>query len=139
MELCDKTLDDVIKEFDKESHLKTNGTLTTVGYYIASQIFIEILKGVNALHKQKEPIIHRDLRPVNILFKKSDSKGICVKIADFGLIAIYKYLGQSHAEDRETLKYIAPEAESSEEYDTKVDIYSLGVIFKELIDFETDE
>jgi hypothetical protein len=52
MELCDKTLDDVIKEFDKESHLKTNGTLTTVGYYIASQIFIEILEGVNYLHKQ---------------------------------------------------------------------------------------
>jgi hypothetical protein len=44
-------IDDVIKEFDIELHLKTNGTLTTVGYYIASQIFIQILKGVNHLHK----------------------------------------------------------------------------------------
>jgi hypothetical protein len=47
MESYDKTLGDVIKEFDNESHLKTDGILTTVGYYIASQIFILILKGVN--------------------------------------------------------------------------------------------
>ena len=51
MELCDKTLDDVIKEFDKEPHLKTNETLSTLGYYIASQIFTQILEGVNYLHK----------------------------------------------------------------------------------------
>jgi serine/threonine protein kinase len=70
--------------------------------------------------------------------KKSDSKGVCVKIADFGLMAIHKYFGQSHTSDRGTLKYMAPEAEYND-YDTKADIYSLGVIFKDLIDFETDE
>jgi hypothetical protein len=36
MELCHKTLEDVVNEFDKESRQKTNETLTTVGYYIAS-------------------------------------------------------------------------------------------------------
>jgi hypothetical protein len=66
MELCDKTLEDVTKEFDKESHLKTNGTLTTVGYYIASNIFLQILEGVNYLHEQNPPIIHRNLKPANI-------------------------------------------------------------------------
>jgi serine/threonine protein kinase len=71
--------------------------------------------------------------------KKCDQKGFCVKIADFGLMAIHKYLGQSHSLDTGTLKYMVPEVESNEEYDTKADIYSLGVIFKELIDFETNE
>jgi hypothetical protein len=52
MELCDKTSGDVIKEFDKESNLKTNGTLTTVSYYIEIQIFIQILEGVNYLQKK---------------------------------------------------------------------------------------
>jgi serine/threonine protein kinase len=138
MELCDKTLDDVIKEFDKESHIKTNGMFTTVGYYIASQIFIQILEGVNHLHKQNPPLIHRDLKPENILLKKTIFDEIRVKIADFGLMAIHKYSGQSHTSDRGTLKYIAPETESTEEYDTKADIYSLGVIFNDIIDFETD-
>jgi serine/threonine protein kinase len=58
MELCDKTLDDVIKEFDKDSHLKSNATLTPVGYYIANQIFIQILEGVNYLHTRNPPLIH---------------------------------------------------------------------------------
>ncbi|HEY6437443.1 MAG TPA: hypothetical protein VIY47_12705, partial [Ignavibacteriaceae bacterium] len=68
-ELCDKTLDDVINEFKNDSKLKTTESLTTIGYYIASRIFIQILKGVNHLHKQDPPLIHRYLKPANILLK----------------------------------------------------------------------
>jgi serine/threonine protein kinase len=89
MELSDKTLETVIKEFYEESHLRTNGTLTRVCYFTASQIFLQILEGVNHSHKQNPPLIRRDLKPQNILLKKFGSKGFCVKIADFGLMAIY--------------------------------------------------
>jgi serine/threonine protein kinase len=116
MKSCDKTLDDVIKEFDKEPHLKTNGTLTTLGYYIASQIFIQILEGVNHLHKQNPPLIHRDLKLANILLKKSDQKEFCVKIADFGLIAIHDFPEKSNTEDKGTTKYMAPEVRDSKKY-----------------------
>jgi hypothetical protein len=139
MELCDKTLDDVIDEFDKESHLKTNGTLTTVGYYIASNIFLQILVGVNHLHKQNPPLIHRDLKPANILLKKCDQKGFCIKIADFGYMAIHKFSEQSHTLDKGTPKYTAPEVVDSKKYDTKADIFSLAVIFKNLFDLEMIE
>jgi hypothetical protein len=138
-ELCDHTLDDVIKEFDKDSHLKTNGTLTSVGYYIASQIFIQILQGVNHLHTQNPPLIHRDLKPQNILLKKDKAKGLCVKIADIGLAVIYKYSAQSHTLDRGTLKYMAPEVASNKNYDIRADIYSLGVIFQELFSLESNK
>jgi len=76
MELCDKTLKKVINEFHDESHLKTNGMLTIVGYYIASKVFLQILEGVNHLHKQNSPLIHRDLKPTNILLKKMRSKRV---------------------------------------------------------------
>jgi hypothetical protein len=138
MELCDKTLDDVIKELTNDSILKSTESLTTIGYYIASQVFIQILEGVYHLHKQNPPLIHRDLKPANILLKKDEAKGLCAKIADFGLIAIHKCFGQSHTSDRGTLKYMAPEAEYKE-YDTKADIYSLGVIFQELFALEMIE
>jgi serine/threonine protein kinase len=61
MELCDKTLDDIINEMESDSLINVNDTLTPVGYYIASQLFIEILEGVQHLHKHN--IIHRDLNP----------------------------------------------------------------------------
>jgi hypothetical protein len=140
MELCDKTLDDVINEFDKESmRLKTNGTLIPVGYYIASQIFIQILKGVNHLHTQNPPLIHRNLKPANILLKKCDQKGFCVKIADFGLTAIHYFSGQSHTEDKGMTKYIAREVIESKKYDTKADVYSLGIIFQNLLSLDMNE
>jgi hypothetical protein len=139
MELCEKTLDDVIKEFEKESHLKTNGTLTSVGYYIVSQIFIQILEGVNHLHKQNPPLIHRDLKPANILLKKRDQKGFRVKIADFGLIAIHYFPEQSHTLDKGTTKYMAREVIESKKYDTKADVYSLGIIFQNLLSLDMNE
>jgi hypothetical protein len=132
MELCDKTLDDVIEEFDKESHLKTNETLTTVGYYIANGIFIQILEGVNRLHKKNPPLIHRDLKPANILLKKDEEKGLRVQIADIGLAVIHNYSEQPHTMDKGTPKYTAPEVISGRNYDTKADIYSLGVILQNL-------
>jgi len=138
MELCDKTLEDVIEEFDKETHLKTNETLTPVGHYIASQIFIQILKGVNYLHKQDPPLIHRDLKPANILLKKFDQKGFFVKIADFGLSTIHKFSKHSHTIGAGTHKYMAQEVFHNKYYDTKVDIHSLGVIFQKIFDLQTD-
>jgi hypothetical protein len=158
MELCDQTLENVIQEFDNDSYLKTNDTLTPVGYYIASQIFIQTLQGVNHLHKQNPPLIHRDIKPDNILLKKSNLRGFSVKIADFGLIAIHKLLeksytmdermleytgpevhmfsGQSHTTDIGTTKYMAPEVIKSRKYDTKADVYSLGEVWNNLLDME---
>jgi hypothetical protein len=136
MELCDKALDDVIKEFDKDSHLKSNSTLTPVGYYIASQIFTQILEGVNHLHKQNPPLIHRDLKPANILLKKDPTKGLCVKIIDIGLTVIHDFSDKSHTKDKGTARYTAPEVIKSRKYNTKADVYSLGVVFQNLFDLE---
>jgi hypothetical protein len=139
MELCDKTLDDVIKELTNDSILKSTESLTRIGYYIASQIFIQILEGVNHLHKQNPPLIHRDLKPANILLIKSEAKGFCVKIADFGYAAHHKFSKQSHSLDKGTNKYMAPEVIESKKYNTKADIYSLGVIFQNLFTLDMNE
>jgi serine/threonine protein kinase len=54
-------------------------------------------------------------------------------------MAIHKYSGQSHSLERGYSKYMAPEVETAEEYDTKADIYSLGVIFKSLLSLDMNE
>jgi serine/threonine protein kinase len=136
MQLCDKTLKDVINEINEKIEFKLNETLTPTGYYIASELFIEILKSVDFLRKQKPPIIHRDSKPENILLKKGINSKRFIKIADFGLVAIHEFAQNSHAIDKRTLKYMAPEVMKSSKYDTKSDIYSLHVILQELFCIE---
>jgi serine/threonine protein kinase len=71
------------------------------------------------------------LKPANILLKKTEPEGICVKIADFGLSAIYK-LSRHLTGGTGTPGYMAPEVINNEKYDTKADVYSLGIIFRNL-------
>jgi ankyrin repeat protein/predicted Ser/Thr protein kinase len=80
-------------------------------------------------------VVHRDIKPENILV---DRKGR-VKIADFGLAKILGQTGdQSRLTDAQqvmgTAHYMAPEQiEKPLEVDHRADIYSLGVVFYELL------
>jgi serine/threonine protein kinase len=136
MELCYKTLEDLIDEM--QENLIVSETLIPIGYYIASQLFIEILECINYLHKHNPPFIRRDLKPVNILLKRDNNNKIILKIADFGLIALHKYAEQTHSIDKRTPKNMAPEYVNDEKYDTKADIYSSGVIMLNIFDFDFD-
>ncbi len=82
-----------------------------------------------------EGVVHRDIKPENILIDKRGR----VKIADFGLA---KLLGQEQADHAltethqvmGTLRYMAPEQmQGSKEVDHRADIFSLGVVFYELL------
>jgi serine/threonine protein kinase len=58
--------------------------------------------------------------------------GRFVKIGDFGLATLHKHDDESHSQLAGTLKYMAPEVLTTRKYDTKADIFSLGVISLEL-------
>lgn len=80
-------------------------------------------------------IIHRDIKPENILIARDGT----VKIADFGLSRILG--GQNHDDlltgthqVMGTPRYMAPEhLEGSRNVDHRADIYSLGVVFYEML------
>jgi serine/threonine protein kinase len=115
--------------------LNHSEALTPMGYFIISEIFVQILEGVQYLHKKD--IIHRDLKPDNILLNESENANY-IKIADFGL-AKHLEKGKTDTADKGTPKYMAPEVASGEEYDIKADIFSLGVIMQEMFNIKMKE
>ncbi|GFS43350.1 eukaryotic translation initiation factor 2-alpha kinase 1 [Nephila pilipes] len=97
-------------------------------------IFKEILSGVSYIHSKS--VIHRDLKPQNIFFSTKD----CVmKVGDFGLATLgHTNIDESHTIGRHstnlgTIPYAAPEQRKKSNYDSKVDMYSLGIILIELL------
>jgi serine/threonine kinase 3 len=137
MELCDKTLDEIIVELHNK--LLSNEILNPVGFYLASLLFVELVEGVNYLHNHNPVLIHRDLKPANILLKIDSNKQRFVKISDFGLLALHEVSEQSHTIDVGTPKYTAPEVMNNKKYDEKADIYSLGVIMQKLFNIDVNE
>ncbi len=138
MEYCSTNLENVIKKIKIELNINESERLTPICYYIVSELCIELMLCVNFLHKQKPSIIHRDLKPENILITDG-SNGRFVKIADFGLSTMHN-LDQSHTGEVGTIKYMAPEvSEGRRKYNTKADIYSLGVIMKNFFNIDFDE
>lgn len=86
----------------------------------------------------EEGVVHRDIKPENILIDKRGR----VKIADFGLAKLMAGDGRESStasltgtqQVMGTLRYMAPEQmERTKAVDHRADIYSLGVVFYELL------
>lgn len=148
MELCSLTLKEWMQTRNEGLHTDEEMTRYTRKNM---SIFKQILKAVDYMHSQG--VMHRDLKPRNI-FLTEDAQ--CVKVGDFGLATediITSPVGNESFHDLEALStrlvrtgsvlsdhtsgvgtstYAAPEQLRSSVYNTKCDVYSLGMILFEL-------
>ncbi len=103
----------------------------------AFELIQPICAGIGAAHRQK--IIHRDLKPLNVMIQEGIPVAEGVKILDFGLAKIKsgELLGSFIAAQTTGLMgspfYMAPEQWSDEPPDARADIYSLGVMFYQML------
>jgi eukaryotic-like serine/threonine-protein kinase len=101
-------------------------------------IFVDVCHAIQ--HAHQKGIIHRDVKPSNVLVTPHDGKPVA-KVIDFGVAkAIYQHLTErtiytQFAQMIGTPLYMSPEqAEMSGlDVDTRSDIYSLGVLLYELL------
>lgn len=96
------------------------------------QWFREIALGTDALHSSEPAIVHRDMKSLNLLVDEQNK----VKVADFGL----SRLNEGSADQLATLSkmrgtyiYCAPEIYFGDTFTPLSDVYSIGIIFWEMI------
>jgi serine/threonine-protein kinase len=86
----------------------------------------------------KQGVIHRDLKPSNVFLVNTSSREQLVKVVDFG-IALLQNLpnGSMRITQADTTVgtplYLSPEQATGKFMDKRSDIYSLGIVFYELL------
>jgi serine/threonine protein kinase len=101
------------------------------------ELFVKVCQAVQ--HAHQKGVIHRDLKPTNVLVSRRGGEA-APKVIDFGIAkAMQGRLGEHSLMTLEgrlvgTPAYMSPEqAGGSVDVDTRADVYSLGVILYELL------
>lgn len=100
------------------------------------ELFIHVCQGVQ--HAHQKGVIHRDLKPGNLLVDEVDGRPV-PKIIDFGIATAASLAsGNEDGERAGTPDYMSPEQAGADPgvpgaVDTRSDVYSLGVVLYELL------
>src|ERR1700722_10981842 len=97
---------------------------------LALEIVTQVAAGLGAVHEQN--LVHRDIKPTNIMVRLKEQRGVTAKIIDLGLA---KRLGESASEAAissprafaGTAEFASPEQFAGVGVASRSDLYSLGV------------
>jgi hypothetical protein len=119
----------IVMNFAGDETLKVRLSQGALDTSEARALFRQILEGVAALHERS--IIHFDLKPANIFLK-----GPVARVGDYGLSKLVTESARTLSMGRGTPAYMAPEM-LRRKGDARSDVYSLGVIFFEMLTGDT--
>jgi len=124
MEYCDDSLSDLLRVYRQ--------SLADLPLALIKDIMHQLLTGMTHVHS--EHILHRDLKPQNILIKYiGEHDYFTVKIADFGLAKCVTYPQAPETLHVASLWYRSPEVLIQSGYDVGIDLWAIGCIFGELV------
>ncbi len=105
------------------------GKLNNYSEDVARNLIFQMLRGIAFLHEKN--IAHCDLKPKNLLLKSKEDDSSVV-LADFGF-ATEVYAPMSISKQCGTPYFVAPEIILGDGYDTRADMWSVGVIAYSLL------
>ena len=106
-----------------------------------------IAEALVVAHEQEPPIVHRDLKPENVMLltaesgsgsssgssSSDDAPVTGLKVMDFGIAKVLEGMHATNTQSIGTLQYMSPEQIDARTIDARSDLYSLGLIFYEMI------
>jgi eukaryotic-like serine/threonine-protein kinase len=136
----DNNLYFIVTEFIEGDTLRKKMSQGKLNLKEAIEITLQIASALEAAHNAG--IIHRDIKPENIMLRRDGY----VKVLDFGLAKLTekrKSEGGNGSHEHHlstetgivmgTLSYMSPEQATGQEVDHRTDIFSLGVVFYEMV------
>jgi tetratricopeptide (TPR) repeat protein len=95
----------------------------------------QLTEALTLIHRQG--ILHRDVKPENVMMVNGGSNGVTVKLLDFGLAQAPSLTRLTETgEILGTITYLSPEKITRQQLTSAGDIYALGVVFYELLTLE---
>ena len=98
-------------------------------------ICVQICDILGYLHHREAPVIHRDVKPQNIIVRPDGS----IALIDFDIARVYRSGHDTDTVFFGTLAYAPPEQYGFSQTDARTDIYSLGVLLRWLLTGSTRE
>ena len=115
---------ELVEGITLKKYIEKRGKLS---YKEAVSIAIQVANGMDAAHKHH--IIHRDIKPQNIIISKEGK----VKVTDFGIAKAATSSTINSSASMGSVHYISPEQARGGYSDERSDIYSLGITLFEML------
>src|SRR5579863_1172665 len=119
---------ELIEGTDLRRYLRSRGVLAVDRAIIIAH---DVALGLGAAHRRG--IVHRDVKPQNILVGKDGS----IKLTDFGIASVYKDINAERLTTTGmtlgTVQYYAPEQAQGEIVSPAADVYALGIVMFEML------
>lgn len=102
------------------------------------RILVPLCEALSALSEaQRHGVLHRGLKPSNLLAVECGEDQLTLKVCDFGMAKLLKpvpgTLSTRHGAPCGLAEYAAPEQAGTEELDGRADVYAMGVVLYELL------
>ncbi|KAH8583839.1 kinase domain-containing [Cryptosporidium sp. chipmunk genotype I] len=120
-----------------------SGPSVNLSLYQRIKILQDIARGIHFLHSANPPIIHRDIKSLNIFLSlpiKSNADIPIAKVGDFGLcqqLLSKKGFADGSGNLVGTYQWMAPEVLTNQIYNEYIDVYSFGMIMYEVLSNKT--
>lgn len=99
---------------------------------LCRQITLQICDALEQVHSRQ--IVHCDLKAANVMVMEGEGSSVSIKLLDFGLAKVSHHSRLTTAGViMGTLSHVAPESFQAPQFSPAADIYSLGIVFYQML------